>query len=498
MTPRSPHRWLQRGAAWWLDFRLPASKLVVFRVAFFSVVGLDAWLQVAHAPRYGAGDFNVSHLPALEAFLPALQRPTVLVLYLLQGYLALRIALGGTTRLALGLLTALYGVTYFGSQLDSYQHHYLVFLVLLLACFVPWRGEGEERGSEVRSSWAARLVIVQVSIVYLWTAIAKIDPLWLNGLTLSAQVETGWVRGLVEAASGSPVSSGGHGGWRAIAWLVLYTEIFLAVALLVRALWPMALVVGIVFHAGVELSGFRIGLFSYFMFAIFLLVVPDGIYRWVEGRSGPAARRLSDSLQSARKAVTDAPVAVALGVGGPLVLLALPFPEARWVAAFAAALGAAEISRRRPLAWPHAGACCALVVLALTVDAPARDYYRYWGGSARRLGDLETATGAYETVVRRWPRYAPGHTSLGNLYRRQGRFREAVVEYERAQELDPEDYRPLLGEALARKELGDVAGVVTKALEVLEREPGERRALSLLRETQMRDVSAEEDTLRER
>lgn len=498
MTSRSLHSWRQRAADWWLDFRLPASKLAAFRVAFFSVVGLDAWLLVARAPRYGAGDFNVSHFPALDAFLPALQRPTVLVLYLLQGYLSLRIAFGGTSRLALGLLTAFYGVTYFGSQLDSYQHHYLVFLLLLLACFVPWRGEGEGQRSDVRRSWAVRLILVQVSIVYLWTAIAKIDPLWLSGLTLSAQIEAGWVRGLVEATSGSPISFGGHGGWGAIAWMVLATELFLAGALLVRSLWPMALMVGIVFHAGIELSGFRIGLFSYFVFAIFLLVVPDGIYRWVGGRSGPDAWRLSDFLQPARRAVAGVPVAVALVAGGALLLLALPFPEARWVAAFAAAIGAAEVVRRRSLAWPHVGACCALVVLALTVDAQARDYYRYWGGSARRLGDLETSTGAYETVVRRWPRYAPGHTSLGNLYRRQDRFREAILEYERAQELAPEDYRPLLGEALARKELGDAAGVVAKALEALEREPGQRWALRLLLETQLRDGAAEVETSRER
>jgi hypothetical protein len=41
--------------------------LALFRLLFFGVLAVDMWLQVEHAPRYGAGDFNVSHLPRSTA-----------------------------------------------------------------------------------------------------------------------------------------------------------------------------------------------------------------------------------------------------------------------------------------------------------------------------------------------------------------------------------------------------------------------------------------------
>ena len=45
---------------------LSAAKLVLFRVLFFGVFAIDAWLQIAHAPRYGHGDFNVAHFAFLD------------------------------------------------------------------------------------------------------------------------------------------------------------------------------------------------------------------------------------------------------------------------------------------------------------------------------------------------------------------------------------------------------------------------------------------------
>ena len=77
------------------------------------------------------------------------------------------------------LATAIYGWLYFASQLDSYQHHYLVWLMLLLACFVPWqRPHGAKPATHIRT-WAIRLLLVQLAIMYLWAAISKMNGAWL-------------------------------------------------------------------------------------------------------------------------------------------------------------------------------------------------------------------------------------------------------------------------------------------------------------------------------
>src|SRR5665811_720882 len=79
------------------------------------------------------------------------------------------IAFGVATRWLVPLATVIYSWLYFGSQLDSYQHHYLIAMLLVIACFVPWQ---PARGP-VRA-WALRLMLVELAIVYLWAEISKI------------------------------------------------------------------------------------------------------------------------------------------------------------------------------------------------------------------------------------------------------------------------------------------------------------------------------------
>ena len=97
------------------------------------------------------------------------------------------IACGVATRWLVPLATVIYSWLYFGSQLDSYQHHYLVAMLLVIACFVPWQPAVE---LDAVRTWALRLLLVELAIVYLWAAISKIDPLWLDGTALAGQTRT--------------------------------------------------------------------------------------------------------------------------------------------------------------------------------------------------------------------------------------------------------------------------------------------------------------------
>lgn len=444
---------------WWLGLEVSPVKLTLFRVTFFALLGLNAWLEVAHAPRYGAGGFNVSHVTALGWLLPTPSRALMLCLFLAQGYLALRLVFGEVSRIGLGALAALFGAGYFISQVDSYQHHYLIFLLLICACFVPF-GAGDEK----RSAWAVRLILVQVSLLYFWAAISKLDPLWLDGHTLAVQIRVDWVRDLVEAVFGAPAGPGDFGGWSKVAKLVLMTELFLAVAIHVPLLRRVALVVGPLFHLSVELSGFKIGLFSYFMIALYILVVPDPWLERLASMARPALEGAAALFRRARGALAPAGPGLAAIAAGSLLLLALPWSgEAWWAAGLAFVFGAVELARRRPVALAHLLACAALVALAGLHSEPARDHYRYWGGSHRRLGEQEEATRIYQQVVDRWPDYAAGHTSLGNLYRRAGEDAKAIEQYRRAEDLSLFDDRPYLGEAMCQRRTGRTEEAIAAA-----------------------------------
>ncbi|HUS65433.1 MAG TPA: HTTM domain-containing protein [Kofleriaceae bacterium] len=437
----------------WLDFTMAPQALRLFRLLFFAVLALDMWLEMSHAPRYGAGDFNVSHLPALDGILPVPGRAFMVALFAVSAYLAALTAFAGARRPVLIALASLFGVFYFSSQLDSYQHHYLMFLVLVILCFADWRKGG----------WPLRLLLVQLSILYFYAAVSKMPAEWRGGQVLAAQVQEDWARAFIERL----------GGFGKAAKLVIATELFLAGAIQVRALRPVAAAVGIPFHLFIELSGFQIGLFSYFMLALYALMLPERPVVWLVDRWDHAtARLLARPIGLVRGGVL-----VAVGV---VVMITLPIGVAAAAGATAAAVVGGWLVWRAPAgeraraAFGHALACIAVALVAMPAftDA-ARDHYRYWGGSARRLGDLDGAVTAYERAVELDPDFAQGHTSLANLYRRTGALDDAAREAAAAQALAPDDYRPFLVGAMVHDQTGNGLQALDAAERALALQPGE-------------------------
>lgn len=457
----------------WFDFAVPASKLNLVRVMFFGVLAVDAFLQLSHAPRYGAGGFNVSHVPALDGVLGVPSRAAVAVSYLLQSYLAARIVFGVSIAWSVRMLAVLFGLTYFVSQLNAYQHHYLVFLLLVIACFVPWdrarrevAGAGPDRAEHdpAIATWALRLLIVQLALLYAWAAVAKLAPAWLDGTTLDRQMTVPWVRDFLDATV----------GYAGMAWLVMLGEAALVVGVLWRRAWPVAWVVGVSFHVGVELAGFEIGLFSYFMLGLYALFIPD---RWVAAAavawrrvSAPLARgeRRGDRALGANPALRASLVVIA-AVGGALLVTATPFESVVAAAVAIAALGVIAMTAGgvRALAG-HVLACAVVLTLHVSTDQ-AFDYYRYLGGTSRRLGDTETMRMAYRELTRVRPDYGPAYYHLGNLARGDGDLDAAAELYRSAQLREPKDARPFAAAAEVFRQQGDDRGA-RDILEVCVRE----------------------------
>ncbi|HUH04000.1 MAG TPA: HTTM domain-containing protein [Kofleriaceae bacterium] len=473
----------------WFDFRIPPARLNLLRVCFFGVLAVDAFLQIAHAPRYGAGDFNVSHLLWLDALVPMPNRAFVLTLFVLQSFLALRAMFGVATTTSVRLLTACFGYTYFVSQLNSYQHHYLIFLLLVITCFVPWeqaqRPDADSPAAGI-PSWAMRLFLVQLSLLYLWAAIAKMTPQWLDGSTLHAQIHTGPMADAIQAVFGR-ASRGDPGGYAAAAKLVMLTELILAAGILWRRAWPLVWVIGVGFHAGVELAGFRIGLFSYFMIAIYVVFMPK-IYKL--DRLAVNFRRLRDLAWAPIWKHADAiqssgarwMVAIVSSAAGAVLLIALPFDEMVGVAVLVFVLGMFAAARhllgKAPrgadimrMSLVHLLACALLLVLDAK-SSQAFDYYKYLGGTSRRLDDPETAKMAYQRLIDVSPDYGPAYYHLGFYTQKDGDVDRAAELYRQAQERDPPDPRPFRAEAQILRGRGDLEGALRVLDTCRERAPG--------------------------
>lgn len=435
-------------AAWhryWFEMPAPAARMVLLRVVFFGILGFDLWLMmIPHAPRYGAGGFNVPHVEALADVVPLPSTPLVTALWLLGGFLALRAAAGVAVRASIVGLTAIYLGVYLWSQVDSYQHHYFIGLLLVILCFVPesaWH-PAPPGARQPPTAWALRLLYVQVALVYFWTGVTKLTPAWLDGGTLDVLVAPGSVRDGLAAIAGwfdlslRALLAGG-------AWAVALVEVAAAVVLVTRRAMPAMLLLLPAFHVGVEVLGFRIEWFSYYMLALdAVLLVPD---RWIARldplvrAAGARVEAFRDRLAAPRSPAGAMIQALAAAAGAAALAAAVPLEGTTELAVllFFAVLAAqwpwsAPAIRRAPARTAaHLGLALALFTLMRWTAVPY-DYYRLWAGDLRRRGELEEAARRYEQANARAGDGPGRYLALGRLYERLGRPERARAAYEQA------------------------------------------------------------------
>lgn len=428
----------------WMAFEVSTTKLRLFRFAFFALFAVDAWLQIAHAPRYGANDFNVTHFPALDFVFPMPSRTMMIVVFGAQAYLGVRLALGGVSRAAYIVMAALFAFGYYISQLNSLQHHYLLSIALCFIAAFPWPELSPPTESKAaiprevkrqrQKNWPVRMLLVSLSVMYFFAAVSKLHPMWLDGTTLKLELSAEWMRDLCDFI-----------GWDTMAYLTILAELALMVLIQLRRLWPLAMAVGISMHLAFEFSGLEIGLFSYFMVIIYLLLLPEPFLKKIASWIVPTFGGLSGLLQKANDKRLFAWLAFAVSVAIAFTvtqLLPLPVGTIMTLLLITSILATADfllVRRGASAAGAHLLATFSLVLFLHSTDA-IRDYYRYWGGQERRSGNISAAIVAYEDLVRFEPTYAQGHRRLGDLYRRVKRNDEALREYEEGLKLDLIDF----------------------------------------------------------
>lgn len=419
----------------WFERSMEASRLGWLRLVFFGLLGFDLLvLMVPHAPRYGAGGLNVPHFDALALPVdPGLQ----VLLYLVSAFLAFRVALGIAARSSLYLLTLTYSLAYFTSLHDGYQHHYLICWLLLISWAVPFhRAPGVDAGRvEGRlKGWGLSLLYAQIAIVYLFTAVTKVDTWWLNGWALEQQVQRPWVREMLESTELVD-------GYAAVATIVCLWQFSVAASFIFPALRKWACVTGPLFHAMVEVIDLDIGWFSFYMIGLYyLLLFPDDWYEKL-------AFRLP-VLELGRERRPIARVVAAAGVG-VLFLFGSALPWAPWLAAAGVVLVLLGGSSARAVGLQLVAAL--LIVAVPRLSGSAFDHYRFLAGDAHRRGEVEVAIQAYRQAIALKPGPDSRHYNLGRLLLEQGRVDEARAVLLEGQRVEPGDRRYTAALELARE-----------------------------------------------
>lgn len=207
------------------------------------------------------------------------------------GFLAL---VGLWTRFAtVGFAATLLTIYYYWGHVrgvEAYVHHHSWLLVwggIGVACLPSGRSWSVDRWRALARAdrlgtppplergalWGSRLVALQVSLVYFWGAVDKLQPGFVSG----ARMQHHWIHyyGLSDYPSWTYFPPAAQ----AVAWTTIGLEFILAVSLWIPRLQPASILAGIVFHFGL-FQLLPVGTFSVAMYLFYLAYLDaDAVHR---------------------------------------------------------------------------------------------------------------------------------------------------------------------------------------------------------------------------
>lgn len=401
--------------------------------AVLLLLGLDCVVELLpHGGRYGVGGFNVAHFAILDRLLP-IPTPSLYLgaLFAVSG-LSFVSVVAGPRRPILALIALLYTAAWASSLLDAYQHHYLTSLLLVsMTAMVGDEADGAFVDS-VGPSPGYRSFIVTCALMYLFAAIAKLEPGFLSGEALARIAPPESIESIAFPLARLGLDTDETYAWLARAAIGVELASACALLLALRAdrdgtQAPLAIaslgVIPLSFHLVAGSLGLGIGWFGELMMTI--VVIAFAPRPWVD-RAAAALRSLGDRaigivnrdrfsrtvigalllvLGAAGLASLDLP-GVALGsvvVLATAIVGAIARRDVAFSKRLPLALGVAAIAIACAVSHPRLGVATSDGFVGLPASTVRYDYYRFVAGDAYRRGEFELATIAY----RRAARYAP-------------------------------------------------------------------------------------------
>ncbi len=383
------------------------SRYALLRVFFFGLLAYDlVSVTFKHAARYGVDGFNVPQFTWMTALTPVPNAEVVGGLWLACALFALFSAAGVLTTFSIRMTCVLYSGIYFSSQIDSYQHHYLLCLLLFLFALPNQQFWSLKTSNDDRRSWMPTLLYLQIALVYFWTGIAKADSTWLTGVTLESMSNSEIVLSHIGSLAASlygvdtDPSLALDAMYRSLSVTVMTGELLIPLCFLFKRLRILGLVLTPFFHIGVEMLGLDIELFSFYMISLnTLLLSPAG--PWLRIDNYCREKALTEGSTNLRSRLIII-VGMVLTLG---LLSQLEFPTGKLYCILAAAVVGLQ------LVLHHAGvrhasliavSMCALsasLVWMVKDSESLYDYYRLKGGDlARRLPTPQSP--AYPSAIK--------------------------------------------------------------------------------------------------
>jgi vitamin K-dependent gamma-carboxylase len=254
---------------------IPIAPLVLFRIAFGAVMLWEVWryFEYDRIARYYTQPTFFFHYYGFEWVRPLPEAGMFLLFYALGG-LALLILLGAFYRLSMTLFWIAFTYIFLLDQAQYLNHFYLISLISFLMIFVPCHRALSVDAwmrpllrANVVPNWALWLLRGQMTIVYIYGGIAKINPDWLRGEPM---------REWLAARTDFPLI--GHlftQEW--LVYLFSYGGLLLDLFIVPLLLWRRTRIPAFLLVTGFHITNsqlFNIGIFPWFSIAITALFLP--------------------------------------------------------------------------------------------------------------------------------------------------------------------------------------------------------------------------------
>lgn len=214
----------------------------------------------------------ILQLPYFESLprLPIVALPVLIGLWVIASTAFL---LGWKTRLAGAIITGLSAYLLLLDQ-QLYSNHFYLFFLIVLLLTVADSGAALSLDSlrkgmrEIVPGWPVLLLMIQVSLVYGFSALAKLTPQYLSGDVLSQTLkQQGWFT--------FPLAWRAPGVLSTLAVAAIVLELFIAFGLWNKRLRWFAVAAGVALHAFIlttlDSSRLSLGVFALEMFALYPL-----------------------------------------------------------------------------------------------------------------------------------------------------------------------------------------------------------------------------------
>jgi hypothetical protein len=261
-----------------ITLRTNPRQLAVARI----IIGVNAALASREASRMLSKLLtpSVVKLP-FSPWVPVLPSSALRIFIAVWLVAALVFALGWKTRVAGAVLVLVTGYTLVLDRQTYSNHLYLLVLVILLLTIsdsgAVWSLDARRQGMRRDVvAWPILLLKIQVTIVYVFSAVAKITPPYLAGEILTWSLrQQGWLA--------VPQSWRAPAAMSLLAVTSIVAELFIACGLWSPRLRLSAIIAGMGFHllsiAVLDSSRLSLAIFALNMFAVYLLFVDAELLR---------------------------------------------------------------------------------------------------------------------------------------------------------------------------------------------------------------------------